>query len=197
MSDASVNEAFPIKFPSQREVLYALFKGKFVIAISVVAALAWQVSEYRSDVGGFETQMQVVAAQRTGSESTGAVPNGGLASLTQLALPSTQTGSEFRFYLDSLHTRDIADELAKDSDLMHTIFSSEWDPVKMVWVEPQLTGTDALIMNIKDFLGFPAKRWHPPDGETMLQFLDGGVLVTQDPRRNYVAVIKFSSYDPQ
>src|SRR6185437_10690243 len=117
--------------------------------------------------------------------------------LAGAGLPIAHNGSEFRLYLDSLKTRDIADQLAKDPTIMHTLFASEWDEATQSWREPAMSKSDANYKAIYDWLGFPSVPWHAPDSESLLQILGQLINVEQDPRRPYVATVVVTYYDPQ
>jgi hypothetical protein len=196
MSDALVNESAPIKFPSQRELLTAMFRGWKVICLCILIALLWAINDLHSAVYLYQVQMQVTPAQRNGDTSLNT--GGGLAALANLGLPSLQTGSDFRLYLDLLTSRNIADELAKNPTIMHRIYSYEWNETTQSWREPSLVGRIATARKrIDDFLGYPVVPWHEPDGESLLGFIGYYVSIQQDPKRPYIAKIVMTYPDRQ
>jgi hypothetical protein len=194
MSDAVVNDPALIKLPSQRELLTVMFKGWKLILLGVFAGILWASDDLNSSGYYYDVQMQVTPAQRNGDSGAA----GGLAGLANLALPSLQSGSDFRLYIDTLKSRNIADELAKDPAIMQTIFGGEWNNTTQSWQEPVMTGTTYKIKQyLEHFLGFPSVPWHPPDGESLLGSMNYFLTVQEDPRRPYIAKIIMNYPDRQ
>ncbi len=196
MSDAVLDRPAPIRFPTQQEIAGALLRGWILVLLGAIAGLAWSRDNLRSASYEYRAQMQVTQVQSTGGE--GGFGSAGLSALASAGLPIAQNGNEFHLYLDSLKTRDIADELAKDPVIMHKLFASEWDEATQSWHEPPPpVGMDAWTRRLKDWLGFPSVPWHAPDGESMLNTLQMLVNLEQDPRRPYLATVVVNWYDPQ
>jgi len=138
--------------------------------------------------------MTVTPAQRGTTSNVG----GGLAALVNLAIPSGDNGSDFSLYLDLLKSRNIADELAKDPQLMRYLFGGEWDEASQSWKErPETRRVPLAMKQFFDFLGYPAAAWHAPNGETMLGFLTSQVTIEQDPRKPYMAKIVMNYGDKE
>jgi hypothetical protein len=194
MSDAVLNRP-PIRFPTQREVAMALLNGWFLVLLGIAIGVMWTADNLKSTAYQYRAQMQVTQAQANGDTNQTAL--GSLASFASAGLPIAQNGSEFRLYLDSLKTRDIADELAKDPAIMHTLFASEWDEATQSWHEPGISKPDAYYKEIYDAIGFPSVPWHAPDSESLQQTLGNLISIDQDPRRPYVATVAVTYYDPQ
>jgi len=136
--------------------------------------------------------MTVTPAQRGGTSNVG----GGLAALVNLALPSGDSGSDFNLYLDLLKSRNVADQLAKDPELMHTLYAYNWDSATQTWQEHPDTGRYHVAMkSVRDYLGYPSVPWHAPDGETLLGFISYNLNIEQDPRRPYLAKVIFNYGD--
>jgi hypothetical protein len=196
MSDAVLEHPAPFRFPSQQQIAAALLRGWILILLGIALGVWSAANDLRATSYQYRAQMQVTQAQS--NSGGGLSTTGGLAALATAGFPLGQNGDEFRLYLDSLKTRDIADELAKDPVIMHTLFASEWDQASQSWHEPPPpTGTDAWIKRIEDWLGFPSVTWHAPDGESLEGVLGQIVNIEQDPRRIYVATVSVTYYDPQ
>ena len=196
MSDALINDPALIKLPSQRELLAVMFKGWKLILLGMFIGVLWAVNDLNSAGYSYDIQMQVTPAQRNGDSGIGA--GGGLAGLANLALPSLQTGSDFRLYIDTLKSRNIADELAKNPAIMRGFFGYEWNETTQSWQEPVSTRTiDKVKKYVESLLGFPSVPWQPPDGETLLGAIGYYVTVQEDPRRPYIAKIVMNYPDRQ
>jgi hypothetical protein len=174
---------------NQQEILAALLRGWKLIVIGAAIGVYFGITYLQTAGFIYQAQMQVTPVQ-PGAESARLSAAAGLASLAGITLPASQQGSDFRLYLDSLQSRSVADRLAADPEIMHQVFSGEWDAVAQRWREPPLRGRAALQRGIKNFLGLKSEPWHPPDGETLLTFFNAGALkIEQDPRRPYIAKV--------
>ena len=173
-----------IRFPTQRELLTAIFRRWFLVVLCALVGVAYGVSVVRSTPYLYTVQMTVTPAQRNTNNNTG----GGLAALVSLALPSGENGSDFSLYLDLLKSRNIADELAKDQQLMRALFGGNWDEASQRWREPPPDTSRWAVAEkrLLDDLGYPPLQWHAPDGESLLGFLQS-VNIEQDPRKPYMA----------
>src|SRR6476659_10087439 len=138
MSDAVMNDPALIKLPSQRELLTVMFKGWKLIILGAFIGILWAINDLKTSGYYYDVQMQVTPAQNTGMSGA----NSALASLANLALPSLQNGSDFRLYLDTLKSRNVADELAKNPAIMHAMFGG-WNEAAQSWQEPVLVTTTA------------------------------------------------------
>ena len=198
MSDASIADSPPIAWPTQRELLIALTKGWKLIFLCVLVAVLWAINDLHSAPLIYQAQMQVTPAQSNGADAARLSAAGGLASLAGFALPNAQGGSDFQIYLDTLQSRTMADQLAKDPALMHTLYGGEWDEATQSWHEPPPpTGWAAKEKSIYDFLGYPPAIWREPDGESLYGFLNFYVKIVQDPRKSYKAEIIMTYPDPK
>jgi hypothetical protein len=172
-----------------------LLNGWFLVLLGMLVGVMWAADNLKGSGYQYRAQMQLTQAQTNGNPNQSML--GGLESLATAGLPVAQNGSEFGLYLDSLKTRDIADELAKDPVIMHTLFASQWDEATQSWHEPAMSKNQAYYKEIYDALGFPSVPWHAPDSESLQQVLSGLINVELDPRRPYLATVAVNYYDPQ
>jgi hypothetical protein len=174
----------PLRFPTQRELLTAIIRRWFIVILCAGIGVAYGISIVRSTPYRYTVQMTVTPAQRSQTNSGGS----GLAALVNLALPGGENGSDFGLYLDLLKSRNIADELVKDQQLMHALYAGDWDAAAQKWREPppDTRSWPVAEKRLLDYLGYPPVQWRAPDGETMLGFLQN-VAIEQDPRKPYMA----------
>src|SRR5690606_16733359 len=101
----------------------------------VLAAMSLQGVQYF-----YPVTMQVTTAQTTtgggGSLRGGTSQLSGLASLANISLPSTQNEIQFQLFLESLYSRDVADAMAKNQDILITLYGDQWDSTSQTWREP-------------------------------------------------------------
>src|SRR3954462_7018554 len=129
MSDRLPDNPSLLRLPTQRELLIAVLRRWKLILLCALLGFAWGVSTLRSEPYLYTVQMTVTPAQRAADANV----SGGLAALMNLAMPSGGTGSDFSLYLDLLKSRNIADELAKDPQFMHSLYAGYWDEATQSW----------------------------------------------------------------
>jgi len=168
----------------------------FAIIGFVFAAISLRGTGYR-----YPVEMQAISVQNNGRD--GGLGGGGrmsqlsgLASIAQISMPTTQNAMQFELFVESLHSRDLANEIAKDQDLMVTLFGGQWDPATRTWFEPPVGATAGLKASFRRLLGLaPPTPWHAPNGENVQGFLADNLIVQRDPRKEYMVTIKMISYD--
>lgn len=162
-----------------------------VVAALVVAIIYLAVVPYR-----YAVQMRVAPIAGTGGDGlSGKLSQfGGLAAAAGVALPETGGSGSFRLYVEALHSRDVADTIARDARLMHRIFYREWDPVARRWIPPG-GGVHDVATAIKSLLGLPVLPWQPPGAARLAAWLNEQILIDQNVKIPVVTVSMFSA-DP-
>lgn len=125
------------------------------------------------------------------SGKTAPSPLGGLAAIAGLA-GGGGSGSDavtpFRFYLDGLYSVEVANRLARDKQVMQTIFVNEWDAGTGQWREPSsLTGS--VRRAVAGVLGLPRFGWRPPDGARLQGYIADAVSVRQSVKTPVVTLV--------
>lgn len=160
----------------------------------ILAALSLQNARYI-----YPVEMQVSQVQAPGTTDTssrgGLSQLSGLASLANVSLPTTQSAQHFNEFIDSLYTRDLADDLAKDQYILVRIFGhDQWDPETHTWHEPPHGMMDKIRDGIRGLLGLaPTVAWHPPNGEQLQGYIADNMGVIQDPRKPYMVTIRITT----
>lgn len=142
----------------------------------------------------YSAELKVYAAPSS-SGSRPASPLGGLAALTGLAGGSgSEAVSPFRFYLDGLYSPEVANRLARDPAVMHTVFAAEWDAQAKAWRQPpSLSG--AVRGLVTGLFGLPQFGWQAPDANRLQAFIADNVTVRQSVKTP-IASIGFDYPDP-
>lgn len=160
----------------------------------VIAALSLQGAVY-----SYPVEMQVTTVQSTTGSGGGSGRGGlsqlsGLASLANIALPTTQNEMQFQLFVDSLTSRDLANELAKNQDVLITLYGDQWDPITKTWHEPPVGLSTRIKNSIRGILGLaPQLPWHAPNGENIQSFLANSLLIGQDPRKAYMLTLSLTT----
>ncbi|HEY0282938.1 MAG TPA: Wzz/FepE/Etk N-terminal domain-containing protein [Rhizomicrobium sp.] len=185
-----------------REMLQLVLNGWRIVAGAVVVFLLLAVINIHTSPSVFAVTMQVTPVQGSGDHA--ASRSNSLSSLAQLAglnlSPSAgQSASQFRTYLDSMHSRALADELAKNKDLMKSIFFREWDEKSQTWQKPQPGLVEVIKGGIMRLLGARPLPWEQPDGARLQEVLNepGTLEIHQDIKRPDLATIECDSSDPR
>ena len=181
-----------------REIVAHLLGGWKIILVCALASLLWTVYQVHRAIPIYQAQMIVTPVQLTPEEATASRINGALGNLANLAgIPASnnQLATQFRLYVDSMASRDLGEDLARDKQLMHTLFAGEWDAASQIWRQPDRDFANQVRRTVYGMLGYPQQEWTPPDGARMQQFLTTNVHVDQDPRKAYLVTISYASHD--
>lgn len=157
-----------------------------IVAVSVVICVAVAIFYLNIAKYKYTSKLTVSPAQ---SSSGKGLPSGlgGLASLAGVGVPVDSATGSFQLYVEGLHSRAVAEALAKDPSLMRRAFPDDWDATKQVWREPvSLFGR--MISGAKRVLGLPVFIWTPPDAARLNDFIDEEVVVDEKPKKAIVAI---------
>ena len=120
---------------------------------------------------------------------------GNLASLAGINIGADAATQAFMLYQKGLYSRDIADLLAKDPQIMHAVFHKRWDAAAKQWIPPNPT-VHAIAQFVQTILGMPLHDWQPPDGSLLQEYINDNVNVEVDPEKP-VVTITYNDEDPQ
>lgn len=190
----------PVKMPLLKELEVVAKQSWRLILGCAAIGFAIAVLDLRGKTYSYPVEMQASTVQAT---TSGPSMSGNrmsqlssLANLANISMPTTQNEIQFQFFVDSLRSRDLADEIAKNHEIMLALYGGQWDPATQTWVEPP-TGTQTKIkLWLRNLLGLaPTPPWHAPNGEEIKSFLDRSLEVLQDPRKNYMVTLKLVTGD--
>jgi hypothetical protein len=202
MSQEPEEQAFEKKTFDLREAALIVFRGWRIVAWTVGVFLILALINLHTTPSIFVTKMQVIPVPGATDQASSRVNSlSNLAQLAGLNLSPTanQSASQFRTYVDSMHSRDLANDLAKNKDIMKSIFWREWDEEAQTWREPRPTLTEWVKRFIFSLLGSRPLPWQAPDGARLQQFLSdpGGLQVILDMKRPDLVTIEYDSPDPR
>jgi len=123
---------------------------------------------------------------------------GGLSSLASLAgtkLPTDSGTQTFMLYQQGLYSRDVADEMARNPQIMHIVFRNQWDADRKQWIGPSRV-VSFLVGLVKDVIGIPIRPWQPPSGALLQEYIVKNVTVDSDADKPIVT-ITYRDQDPQ
>ena len=162
-----------------RELFGALWRGKFLIMLCVVAAIALAALYLRSAERKYTVRyvFAPVASENPGPNLGGL---GGLASLAGVSLPSSSSGDflTFKFLLKS---EEVAAQILEDETLIQTIFASEWDTETQSYRKPPDGQYAPYIRTAKKVLtGQDAREYIPPNAARLSNWLNGAFSSSED-----------------
>lgn len=170
------------------DLILRLWRGKWLIlAVTLLGTIAG-VMVARGRPVQYTATLQVTPAVNS-PRSGGGSALGGFASLAGITGSSTATS--FDLYATSLTSRAVANELARDPRIMHTIFANEWDAAKSVWhpVSDRLAG-------LRSVLGLPRVEWRAPDGARLQDYVERAIKVGRATGTSPITTVSFTDPDP-
>lgn len=183
-----------------RRLLSILRRDWMVILLFAAIGFYVGVLMLRGAIYSYPVQMQVTSVATNATDNA---PNATLSAVGSLVglqggMPSSPGALQFRLFQDSLFTRDMADRIAKNQDIMIKVFPGQWDPVRKAWFEPPSSDLHKEILQLRAWLGLaPSFPWHPPGGLELLGFMKDTIQVEADPRRPYLLTIVMTYPDTQ
>lgn len=140
----------------------------------------------------YSAELTVTPADQSSSKVPGNLAN--LGSLVGVDIGS-QAGSAFAIFSDTLRSYPVAEVLASDRKLMHTIFSDQWDPQTRQWREPRST-IGNISKAVKSFIGAPMLPYRRPTAIDLRGYIREHVIVTEDKKKSLV-MFTYRHEDPK
>lgn len=185
-----------------RELALIVLRGWKIVACTIGVFLILAIIDLHSAPSILAIKMVVTPVQ--GSSDQSSTRANSLSSLAQLAGLSLgpsggQSMSQFRTYIDSLRSRDLADEIAKNPEIMRYIFWRDWDAQAQTWREPRPTLSEWVNRTFMGLLGVRRTPWQAPNGARLQEYFagPGGIGILQDIKRPDLATIEYDSSDPE
>jgi uncharacterized protein involved in exopolysaccharide biosynthesis len=128
---------------------------------------------------------------------TGNQPHAGVGRIAALAgagLLGNEEERYFELFLLGVRSREVAAQLARDTDVMRKLFPQHWNPSTRSWQQPH-DALRPLKIAVKTVLGMPVTDWEAPGAADVQELLARRITVVQ-PRDATVAVLGFEHADP-
>lgn len=174
------------------ELTQILYRRRLHLALGVVLILSIAIGYLHLATYKYSAWLQLTATQQDGSSTKNGLS--GLASLAGFNLSmSGQSTPPFILYIEALKSRQVAEALSKDQNLMIIAFNNQWNDKENIWQEPE-SFVRPLVKLVKKILGIPVYPWEPPGGIEMESFLKENVEIKEDAK-NPMVTISFSHPD--
>lgn len=175
----------------------ALWRGRLLLLASVLVAVICAVVYLKMAAYLYTASLDLtpVETQSGSGGIAGQLGNlGSLGSLVGLNLSTNQANPSFLLYMEGLKSRAVADDIAKNQDIMVKLFPREWDSSSKAWRRPPGVGASVKYALFEVF-GSNAFAWRPPGAERVQEFLENKLIVIQSAKKQMVN-IRFSNRDP-
>lgn len=179
------------------ELFSSLWKQRFLISAIVVICLASGIFYLQRATYLYKAEVKVAPAQSTQTNSKSKL--GGLASLASIAgiSMSQDPGTMyFLLYTEGVHSRSVAEALAREPDVMKVIFRNEWDAETQRFVEPRPGIVGSAVKGIKSLLGVRSYPWKKPGADRLQDYIQKNVKVTEDAT-SPIVTLSFEHEDPR
>jgi hypothetical protein len=156
-----------------------VWRLKWAVVLAAAAGLLVAVLYLNLATPKYEASLRITPASSTSGGVGGAL--GRIGNLAAIAGVQVRQGSEgaapFELYLDRLRSRDLAVALARNDDIMRTVFESEWDPATRSFRDSPglLRPLRGLVYGIA---GQPVQPWDPPGPARLQEYLATAIRVT-------------------
>lgn len=176
-------------------VARTLWAGRRIIALCLAILLILTLVFLHFATYKYAATLSVTPAQTDSDGLAGKMGSlGSLASLAGVNLPQGSGGMAYSLYLEGVHSRNLANAVAKHDDLMRAVFPKEWNARRNQWQQP--TGPlRSLAHTIRAAIGAPTRSWSEPSGARLQDYLKRELSVAQDPK-SPLAVLSFKHPDP-
>lgn len=191
--DAILDKGGHAGSPLLARLLAVLWQRKLVVLAWMVVGLGVAIAYLNVARQTYSAELRVTAAASSSNAISSRLGNlGGLAAVAGLPLGGSNKAEPFDLWIEALHSRQVADVLARDPRIMQTIFETEWDPATSSFKQPEA----GLLSGVRMMLGLPARTWRAPDGARLQVYLQKEVLVGKNAK-SPITIIGYRAEDPE
>lgn len=196
MNSASDDSAIPDEDIDLLQIAKDILKRKTLVASSLAVAIVIAIGYLHVATYTYTVTLSVSPVLSSSDAASSKLSGlSGLASLAGVSVPTDPGMQAFVLYQEGVYSRDVADRLAKNPQIMHTVFSDAWSAERDDWIKP--TGIVSTVVGFVKFLvGIPQQRWQPPDGAQLQEYIAANVSV-ENNSRNPTVTISYRNENPQ
>lgn len=116
----------------------------------------------------------------------------GIASAAGVDLPVDQGSAQFQIFQQTIFSREVAERLALQRDVLKGIFDQEW--TGHGWQEPP-NALAPITHGIKRVLGLPIRHWSRPDAARLADWMQTEVHIEDVPKKP-IMILSVQHKDP-
>ena len=173
-------------------MLVTIWKNKITLLFSTICFLIIAVIYLHLSTYIYTAEIKIYPAQ--GSGGGGGSQLSGLASIAGISLPNEKQAAPYELYVEEIYSREVADALSSQMDLMKTIYKGEWDAENARWHKP-VGFLTPIIGAVKAIIGIPVIAWQAPNGRRLQEYIKGKIVYEQNKEKP-TATVSFSDSDP-
>lgn len=174
------------------KILSVIWKDRIILLFSNISLLLMAILYLHVAHYVYTAEIKIYPVQASGGGAGKQL--GGLASLAGISLPGDKQGSSFELYSEEIYTREVADVLSSQTDLMKVIFKNEWDTEHSRWKNPSGV-LPAVLGVVKGIVGIPINDWQAPNGRRLQDYIKEKVNYDDKAKKSTVT-ISYSNADP-
>jgi capsular polysaccharide biosynthesis protein len=177
------------------DIFLRVWARKFVVFLIAFAVLFGAIIYLHLATKIYTAEMRIVPSES--SKSVNGAKLGGLGSLAAVAgvsVGSSQGPSTFEVFMATIKTREMSDLLARDEQIMHSVFDQEWNDVDRRWIKP--TGVFADVKRFTWSLLGRNHKWHPPSSASLQEYLAQNLSTIPSSQKQPITLIQYSHRDP-
>ena len=173
-------------------MIITIWKNKITLLYSTICFLIIAITYLHLATYSYTAEIKIFPAQ--GSGGGGGSQLSGLASLAGISLPDNKQAAPFELYNEEIYSREVADALSLQMDLMKTIYKGEWDAKNARWRKP-VGFLTPVIGAVKAVIGIPVIAWQAPNGRRLQDYIKDKI-VYEKRQEKPTATMSFSNKDP-
>jgi len=181
ISDPNTTAQPPDDVIDLAEFALMLWRGRVTILLAMGMAVLLAVAYLHLAERKYTVSLVLKPMQEPSSRSN----LSGLAGLAGLAGIELPSGSDayFSAFPLMLKSRDVADRLVADAELMQRLFETEWDADAGAWRAPARSVIGAMIAPLKTVLtGEAPADYRPPDAARLAERINRDISVSIDKK---------------
>ena len=170
-------------------IFFAIWQGKILIIFSTILTIIMAVVYLQNATIKYSVRMVYKPVIDNSQPNYGSLS--GLASLSMVELPGNNGNGDIEVFKYLLTSEEVGDVILANTELMHELFSNEFDPINNTYKMPKLSRLAIFIKKIKPFItGQDPEPYMPPNAARVATLLKNSFLQNQDRK---TGLITFSS----
>lgn len=164
-----------------------LWDGRRTIVVTVTAAI-FIACAYLNLVDREYTVSMVLKSVQEENQPSSLAGLGGIASFAGIDLPSG-SNADFSSFPLLMQSREVAERLLSDDEMMRSLFEDEWDLDAKAWRQPERSGLRSILSYVKSILtGNPSAPYVSPDAARLADLIFETVSASIDSKSELLNV---------
>jgi LPS O-antigen subunit length determinant protein (WzzB/FepE family) len=176
------------------KTIITIWKSKIILLSSVLFSLFISIIYLHNAEYLYTAEIKIFPVQSNDSGGGFGKQLSGLASLAGVGLGGGKQGSSFDLYTEEIFSREIAESLSQNDQLMRTIYKNEWDSNQSRWKKPNSL-LSPIIPAVKVILGLPIQEWQIPNAARLQKYINENIKIDEKTKKSTISII-YNYKDP-